>query len=93
MVLTAHGYEWHLFFASSDLLLLIVTEITSGDSLLQDSVIESLLILLQDFLPALTFVFFFLLLITVLPKFEVQVKMPKKISFLEDEFEVSVCSL
>uniref|UniRef100_A0A8B9XV49 Alpha-2-macroglobulin n=1 Tax=Bos mutus grunniens TaxID=30521 RepID=A0A8B9XV49_BOSMU len=29
----------------------------------------------------------------VLPKFEVQVKMPKKISFLEDEFEVSVCSL
>lgn len=59
MVLTAHGYEWHLFFASSDLLLLIVTEITSGDSLLQDSVIESLLILLQDFLPALTFVFFF----------------------------------
>lgn len=92
MVLTAHGYEWHLFFASSDLLLLIVIEITSCDSLLQDSVIESLLILLQDFLPALTLVFF-LLLITVLPKFEVQVKMPKKISFLEDEFEVSVCSL
>uniref|UniRef100_A0A287BN06 Pregnancy zone protein n=1 Tax=Sus scrofa TaxID=9823 RepID=A0A287BN06_PIG len=29
----------------------------------------------------------------VLPKFEVQVKMPKVIGFLEDEFEVSVCGL
>ncbi|XP_059880273.1 pregnancy zone protein-like [Delphinus delphis] len=29
----------------------------------------------------------------VLPKFEVQVKMPKTIGFLDDEFAVSVCSL
>ncbi|XP_073932203.1 pregnancy zone protein-like isoform X3 [Castor canadensis] len=29
----------------------------------------------------------------VLPKFEVQVKMPKTIAFLEEEFEVSVCGL
>uniref|UniRef100_A0A8D1F282 Alpha-2-macroglobulin n=1 Tax=Sus scrofa TaxID=9823 RepID=A0A8D1F282_PIG len=29
----------------------------------------------------------------VLPKFEVQVKMPKVIGFLEEEFEVSVCGL
>lgn len=73
------------------LLPLIVIEITLCDPLLQGSVAESLLMLTGP--PAHSHHFFSLLLITVLPKFEVQVKMPKTIGFLDDEFVVSVCSL
>uniref|UniRef100_A0A667GB78 Pregnancy zone protein n=1 Tax=Lynx canadensis TaxID=61383 RepID=A0A667GB78_LYNCA len=40
-----------------------------------------------------TFMSFSLLLTTVLPKFEVQVKMPKVIGFLDEEFVVSACGL